>query len=309
MPEKDTVIPVRKAGFVDPSNRRDRRKRKLEEEEREIEELLKQHTGEDKDGEQNEEDKGQEGEVSPEQQDEKDGEAGKDEPTGSAEERTFKKRYGDLRRHSQKVEDTLKQEIKELKEQLQKGPSSTPVNEEDFNEWVEKNPRVAAIVEKIAAQKAEEKFAKAEKRLQTLDEEQGEFMREKQEALIRKSHPDFERLRDDDSFHDWADEQPKWVKDALYENADDAQSVIRVIDLYKMDKGITKEKKKANAAAAAKEVKTTKAGDKEATDEKPKFSESQINRNSEKWFEKNWEAINEAMREGRFEYDLTGGAR
>ena len=40
-----------------------------------------------------------------------------------------------------------------------------------------------------------------------------------------------------DTFHDWAEEQPKWVQDALYENADDPASVVRVIDLYKSDKG------------------------------------------------------------------------
>ena len=37
-----------------------------------------------------------------------------------------------------------------------------------------------------------------------------------------------------DEFHDWVDEQPKWVQDALYENSDDPASVIRVIDLYKI---------------------------------------------------------------------------
>lgn len=41
------------------------------------------------------------------------------EPEGS-EERTFKKRYGDLRRHSQKIQDDLQKQIDDLKEQLTK---------------------------------------------------------------------------------------------------------------------------------------------------------------------------------------------
>ena len=36
-------------------------------------------------------------------------------------------------------------------------------------------------------------------------------------------HPDFDEIRDGDEFHEWAEDQPKWVQDALYEN-DDAKS-------------------------------------------------------------------------------------
>ncbi len=41
-----------------------------------------------------------------------------------------------------------------------------------------------------------------------------EANRVKSENKIRKSHSDFDELREADEFHDWADEQPKWVKDA-----------------------------------------------------------------------------------------------
>jgi hypothetical protein len=66
----------------------------------------------------------------------------------------------------------------------------------------------------------------------------------KAENVIRKSHPDFDELRDSDEFHNWAEEQPKWVRDALYENMDDPASVIRVIDLYKVDNGYDTSAKK-----------------------------------------------------------------
>ena len=56
-------------------------------------------------------------------------------------------------------------------------------------------------------------------------------------------HPDFVQIREDDKFHNWAKDQPKWVQDALYENQDDAKSVSRVLDLYKTDMGITKKVK------------------------------------------------------------------
>ena len=97
-------------------------------------------------------------------------------------------------------------------------------------------------------------FSKADTRLKELDEAQSEAQRVKAENKIRESHPDFDKLREADEFHNLADEQPKWVKDALYENADDPASVVRVIDLYKSDKGLTKEAKKANKKAVASPV-------------------------------------------------------
>ena len=45
-------------------------------------------------------------------------------------------------------------------------------------------------------------------------------------------HPDFDDIRDSDEFHEWAESQPKWVQDALYENDNDARSAARAIDLY-----------------------------------------------------------------------------
>ena len=56
-----------------------------------------------------------------------------------------------------------------------------------------------------------------------------------------------------------AEEQPKWVQDALYENTDDARSVARVIDLYKQDKGIAKLKVKNDDKAAASSISTRRS--------------------------------------------------
>ena len=47
----------------------------------------------------------------------------------------------------------------------------------------------------------------------------------------------------------------------------------------------------------------------DADSEKGTFSESQVNNESDEWYESNEEAIMKAMRTGKFVYDLTGGAR
>ena len=67
-------------------------------------------------------------------------------------------------------------------------------------------------------------------------------------------HPDFIEIRQDDTFHNWAKDQPKWVQDAL-ENVDDAKSVARVIDLYKIDK-VLQTKRKLHLRESSLSVKT-----------------------------------------------------
>ena len=48
--------------------------------------------------------------------------------------------------------------------------------------------------------------------------------KEKAEVELLKMHPDFVDIREDDDFHNWAEEQPQWVQQALYENDNDAKS-------------------------------------------------------------------------------------
>ena len=109
--------------------------------------------------------------------------------------------------------------------------------------------------------------------------------------------------------HDWADEQHKWVKDALYENADDPASVVRVIDLYKSDKGLTKEDKKANKKAAASTVTKRSRTEVDVADANGMIRESEVASMSDKEFEERADEINKAMRNGKFVYDVSGNAR
>lgn len=224
-----------------------------------------------------------------------------EEPKG--EEKTWKKRYGDLRAHS-KEKDARIAELEKQLEQKASGPSLE--TQKDLEAWVEKNPRVAAVVEQIAERKAKEMFAKADERLQSLDEYQKETLREKAYAEIRKAHSDFDKIKDDDNFHDWVAEQPRWVRDAAYENEDDAGSVIRVLDLYKQDL-----KKSNSREEAARSVPRGGSATPDSGSGKAVFSESYVQKMSKQkgWFEKNEEKIMEAIANGNFEYDLSGAAQ
>ena len=280
--------PVKKVAFA---NRKysNEEKRKMEEEE--LERLIAEQKGETDAKDVSEETEEQEPET--------------------AEEKTFKKRYGDLRRHSQQKENELKTEIEAIRKQLDsatKKEIKLPRSDEDIEKWAAEYPDVAAIVETIAIKKAKEQAAALEERVKAVDEMQYSAKKEKAEAELLRLHPDFAEIRDSDDFHDWADEQPKWVQDALYENDNDARSAARAIDLYKADRNITSKKKTSDDAA--KSVNTKNSRSKPVSDESSTYlRESQVQKMSAQEYEKNADDIMEAIRSGKFIYDVSGSAR
>ena len=233
-----------------------------------------------------------------------------EEPT-TAEEKTFKKRYSDLRRHQQKQTEELKTEINALKSQLEQSTKKQiklPKSDEDIDTWAKEYPDVAAIVETIAMKKAAEQSASLEQRVKALDDMQQDVSKQRAETELLQMHPDFDDIRNDDDFHAWADEQPKWIQDALYENDNDARSAARAIDLYKADKNLTT--KKTSNKDAAKSVSTRGKRNKPVENESSSFlRESEVQRMTAKEYESRSDEIMEAIRQNKFVYDLSGSAR
>ena len=230
----------------------------------------------------------------------------------SAEEKTFKKRYGDLRRHSQQKESDLQTQIDALKKQLDESTRkeiSLPKSDEDIEAWAKQYPDVAAIVETIAIKKAREQTEILDKRVKEIDSMQSNVHKEKAEAELLSLHPDFNEIRETDEFHNWAEDQPKWIQDALYENDNDARSAARAIDLYKVDMGIGK-KKETTSKDAARATNTRNTRSKPQEDSTSDYlRESAVQAMSAKEYETNQDAIMEAIRTGKFVYDLSGNAR
>jgi hypothetical protein len=284
-----------KSVMIDPKyNNRSNRKR-MEADEKELEDLMKLESGEEPaEEEETTEVVTETEEKTPEEDDSK----------LSKEESTFKKRYGDLRRHQQEQEAKYKSELAALKEGGAKG-IAPPKSDEDIEAWASKYPDIAGIVETIAQRKAKEMFEQTDSRFKELDDLNYETKRSKAEIEIRKVHSDFDTLKEADGFHDWVDEQSDWVKNALYDNQEDAKAVISVINLYKMDNNLTPAAKKQNARDAASDVKSKGGTTKLDADGTGKqFSESQVARESDAWYAKNEEAIMAAISSGNFKYDM-----
>lgn len=226
----------------------------------------------------------------------------------SAEEKTFKQRYGELRRHQQEQKKDFDTKLEMMQKQLDKAAKNElvlPKSEEEIDAWAKEYPDVASIIESISDKNAKKAAKELESRMAELEELRVTAKREKAEAELAGMHPDFVQIREDDTFHNWAKEQPKWVQDALYENMEDAKSVARVIDLYKVDKGITNKKSNDADKAAAASVKT-KGSVKAEPDEASKYiKESDVANMSIKEYEKRMEEIMDAQRSGKFIYDMT----
>ena len=286
MSEVDTVQVEEKKAFISRPYSNSERIKKDEEE---LEEMLRV----------------QKGEVSEEEEQEA-------EPT-TAEERSFKKRYGDLRRHMQKQQEDLQSQITGLKEQLTsstKKEMKLPKSDDEIDVWMSKYPDVAAIVETIAIKKAKEQSTELEERVTKINKMQEDAERQKAETVLLQLHPDFDEIRQDDDFHTWAEEQPRWIQQALYDNDNDAQAAARAIDLYKADRGISTKKKSKRSSNAAEMVDTRATRNRPtAEDTSGVIKESDVQKMSATQYEKNQDTIMEAIRSGKFVYDLSGSAR
>ena len=291
-PAKDVMVkdatPTKKAFISRPYSQEER----LKKDEEELARLVEEQKGSNETSEEKEE--------------------GEAEPT-SAEEKTFKKRYGDLRRHTQEKEQQFQKQLNDLKSQLDKATKKEmklPKSDEDIEAWAKDYPDVAKIVETIAMKKAMEQSKALEERVKVIDEMQISAVKDKAEAQLLSLHPDFNEIRESDDFHNWADEQPKWVQDALYENDNDARSAARAIDLYKGDRGIGKTNKTKSDTSAAKAVNTQSTKTKiDADGSSNKIRESAVQKMSAKEYESKSESIMEAIRSGNFIYDISGNAR
>ncbi len=281
----EEVKPEKKVAFV---NRKYSNEERLKKEEEELKQLMAEQKGESTEA------------VEQEQ-----------EPT-NAEEKSFKKRYGDLRRHMQQKEQEWTEKLNTIQKQLDsatKQEIKLPKSEEELETWSKKYPDIAKIVETIAIKKAKEQSADLEERVKAVDEMREAAAREKAEVELLTLHPDFDTIRNDDDFHNWAEEQPKWIQNALYENENDARAAGRAIDLYKADRGI-KTKKVTSDRDAAKSVSNTRSRSRVSSDESGmQLTESAVSKMSAQEYEKRSDEIMEAIRTGKFVYDLSGNAR
>lgn len=226
----------------------------------------------------------------------------------NAEELTFKKRYGDLRRHNQEEVSGLKDQINVLREQAKKAtPNWTPPKtDEELETFANENPEAYDLLVSIADKQMRTSTKDLDNLRQQLEDSQRQTAEEKAKSVITANHPDWDEIRVGDDIHEWLEIQPKAIQDGVYANATDGELASRIIDLYKTDRGIGSQKDaKKSSAKAIKEAAATLVDVKDTATDKAKakktFTRSQIASMNIHEYEKNEDEILAAQREGRIE--------
>ena len=216
-----------------------------------------------------------------------------------AEEKVFKKRYDDLKRHYDSTVNKHKDEVSSLKTQLDDHADKIqlPKSKDELEAWRTKYPDVYDVIETIAYTKADEKSKKMEANLKDLETEQVKVKKEKAEIELAKIHPDYNDLRKNESFHKWVEEQDSQIKSWLYDNDTNAALAARAIDLYKVDSG-TSRKKADNTLEASKSVTSTSKKEVDVSNKKI-WKLSEISKMKPNQFTKFEKEIDLARKEGR----------
>ena len=216
----------------------------------------------------------------------------------------YKKRYDDLKKHYDNRLAEFKQKEQELlADAAEKAPKyKAPKTLEELQEFKRRNPDLYETVETVAHLQSENQTEALRQQLSSLQEREADILKREAETVLKERHPDFEDIRGDDAFHDWAKEQPEDIQRWIYANNSDATLASRAIDLYKMEKGISqspqkRQSKKQEKRSAADMVSTkTTAVDAKA----PKiWTEREIARMSIDQFDKYEDEIKQALSEGR----------
>ncbi len=223
-----------------------------------------------------------------------------------AEDRVFKKRYDDLKKHYDSTINKHKDEVHSLRTQLESSTKQfvPPKSKEELEAWRKEYPDVYDMVETIAMNKATTQTADLENKYKNLQLQQEQIAKEKAEVELLKIHPDFNDIRSKDEFHEWAEKQDPTIQGWLYENTSNAKLAARAIDLYKMDRGqskLTKKEEKDVKKEAAKAISKTKKATDSDIPKKKIWTTSEISKLKPHQFEKFEKEIDLARLEGRIE--------
>ena len=223
-----------------------------------------------------------------------------------AEDRVFKKRYDDLKKHYDSTINKHKEEVTSLRSQLESSTKQfvPPKSKDELEAWRKEYPDVYDMVETIAMNKATTRTAEIEDKYKNLQLQQEQIAKEKAEVELLKLHPDFNEIRQKEEFHNWAANQDPTIQGWLYENTSNAKLAARAIDLFKMDNGeskLTKKEEKDVKKEAARAISKTRKSTESDIPKKKVWTTSEISKLKPHEFEKHEKDIDLARLEGRIE--------
>lgn len=218
----------------------------------------------------------------------------------------YKKRYDDLKKHYDQKLSEFKRTEQELREQAKEAEPQyqAPKSQEDLDRFRTEYPDLYDTVETVAHMRSQQEVEALRSRFSVIEQREAQIAAREAESALQERHPDFDQIRGDDSFHEWAQEQPDQIQDWIYNNPNNVTLAVKALDLYKLETGKGQGSRKrrsgnrqpqGGSAADMVSTKTTNVDAKEAK----VWTESEIAKMSLDQFDRHEEEIKIAMEEGR----------
>ena len=152
----------------------------------------------------------------------------------------YKKRYDDLKKHYDDRVSQFKQREQELlaENQASQPKYEAPKSVEELEKFKEQYPDLYETVETVAHLQSERRVEELQGQLSVIQQREADIMRREAETELRSRHPDFEDIRGDEGFQEWAKGQPDEIQDWVFRNPDNVELASKAIDLYKLENGI-----------------------------------------------------------------------
>lgn len=238
---------------------------------------------------------------------------------------TWKKRYGDLRRHAQETDKANKLALKELQDQLNrltvtKSTEGMPKTPEEVEAWKEQYKDSYDIIVTVATTQLQKQIEALQAQIDSLKMSNEETEQERAAAVLTTLVPNWRDFDADLEFKKWLAEPHREKFRTIVYDGINPHEIAEVLNMYmavtgkKPGKAPKKEvpvetvvKPNVDAALSTPTRTTVELGS--PNDGKNWIKESEVARLSGKDYEKYEEIIEKARREGTFIYDISGKAQ
>jgi len=229
-------------------------------------------------------------------------------PNDNDQNTNYKKRYDDLKNHYDSKLSEFKRREQELIEDARKAEPAyqAPKSQEELERFRQEYPDLYDTVETVAHLRSQQEVEALKGKLSFIEQREAEIVKREAESALHERHPDFDEIRGNDNFHEWAKEQPDQIQGWIYNNPDDVTLAVKALDLYKLETGQGQQRTQKNRSgqrrkqqkASAADIVSTKTTSVDARQPRI-WTESEIAKMSLDQFDKHEEDIREAISEGR----------
>ena len=220
----------------------------------------------------------------------------------------YKKRYDDLKKHYDDRVSQFKQREQELlaENRASQPQYEAPKSVEELEKFKDQYPDLYETVQTVAHLQSERRVEELQGQLSVIQQREADIMRREAETELRNRHPDFENIRGDEGFQEWAKEQPEEIQDWVFRNPDNVELASKAIDLYKLETGTqtsrprrqSRQSQQSREGSAADMV-STKTTTVDAAQGPKIWTEREIAAMSLDEFDSREDEINQALTEGR----------